>query len=116
MVFMMSDFNLEDVEELFVNKEPKDLKRSIRNKYNRRLRYLAHTIDDYIFHAEQRLDKEKAGKIRNKNETEELLEKCKKLREIIPVKYTDENQLSEDDMKRISENLEIPFSGDADEY
>jgi hypothetical protein len=64
---------------------PKDLKTSIRNKYKRRLRFLASSLDDFIHHAELRLDATKAGQIHKRSETEALLESCKALREKIPV-------------------------------
>nr|WP_298059380.1 hypothetical protein [uncultured Halomonas sp.] len=73
-------------DELADSPKPKDEKTSIRNKYNRRLDSLARVLDDFIYHSEVRLDPQRAGKIRNREETEEILRQCKKLRESIPNK------------------------------
>ena len=54
--------------------DPKDLKRSIRNKYKRRLNNLSRVLNDFILHAEDRLDQKRAGNIKNKKETEELIQ------------------------------------------
>ena len=78
---------LEDISEFSIGKTvAKDQKTSIRNKYNRRLRSLASTLDDFIYHAELRLDAQRAGKIHKRSETEQLLGHCKSLREAIPTK------------------------------
>ncbi|UBQ43356.1 hypothetical protein [Comamonas thiooxydans] len=71
---------------LITKDEIKDPKGSIRRKYQTRLRHLADTLDDFIFHAEQRLDEARAGKIHKRPETEQLLEKCKDLRAALPVR------------------------------
>ena len=65
--------------------EIKDPKGSIRRKYQTRLRHLAETLDDFIEHAQQRLDAAKAGKIHKRAETEKLLENCRALRAVLPV-------------------------------
>lgn len=74
--------------------EIKDPKGSVRRKYQTRLRHLAYTLDDFITHAEQRLDAVKAGKIHQRTETEKLLESCKTLRAAIPIKNIAEEELS----------------------
>lgn len=81
--------------------EPKDQKTSIRNKYKRRLRDLAITLDDFILHAELRLDAQRAGKIHKREETEQLLETCRKLRAAISVKNPMDEELDE----RVYRNL-----------
>jgi len=81
--------------------EPKDLKTSIRNKYKRRLRILAQSLDDFVHHAELRLDATKAGRIHKRNETEELLEACKSLRKAIPVQ--DDGEIDERVFKNLSD-------------
>lgn len=90
--------------------EIKDPKGSIRRKYQTRLRHLAETLDDFITHAEQRLDAAKAGKIHQRAETEKLLENCKALRAAIPIKNIDEEELSPE----IYRNLCDIFGLDAD--
>ena len=72
----------------------KDPKGSIRRKYQTRLRNLAATLDDFIAHAEQRLDAAKAGKIHNRAETEDLLENCRALRAAVPVVSLADEELS----------------------
>lgn len=74
----------------------KDQKTSIRNKYMRRLRDLALTLDDFIFHAEARLDAQRAGRIHKRSETEQLLESCKTLRAAIPIKSAPEEEIPDD--------------------
>jgi hypothetical protein len=84
----------EDFSEFFTGETvTKDQKTSIRNKYKRRLRNLASTLDDFIHHAELRLDAQRAGRIHKRSETEQLLEHCKALRAAIPI--IDEEELDE---------------------
>jgi hypothetical protein len=42
------EFESEEIE--FISREPKDLKRSIRDKYKIRLRKLAFSLNDFIYH------------------------------------------------------------------
>lgn len=76
--------NLLDFEKILnaEHKEPKDKKCSIREKYNRRLRSLSHVIEEYVFSANERL--ENGGNIRNRDETEKILNKAKELQDLIP--------------------------------
>ncbi|MFZ4287705.1 hypothetical protein [Variovorax sp. HJSM1_2] len=74
--------------------EIKDPKGSIRRKYQTRLRNLAETLDDFIAHAEQRLDAAQAGKIHKRAETQSLLEHCRALRTTIPVVSSVDEELS----------------------
>lgn len=93
--------------ELFLHKEPKDKKRSIRDKYKRRLKNLAFMLDEYIMHAEERLNEKKAGKIRNKKETQELLQKCTELRKIIPItpmSISNDIELTEQEIEKLGLN------------
>jgi hypothetical protein len=78
------------------NNEPKDLKGSIRRKYQTRLRNLGWMLDDFIMHAEERLDAVKAGRIHKRAETEKLLENCKALRAVIPVKSLADEEIPSD--------------------
>lgn len=91
------------------NKEPKDPKTSIRNKYKRRLVHFARTLDDFIYHAEQRLDTKQAGLIRNRAETEEFLERCKKLKEMIPIKDPLNEELTEEQERRFCDIFGIAY-------
>ena len=81
-------------ENIGAKEEIKDPKGSIRRKYQIRLRHLAETLDDFITHAEQRLDAAKAGKIHKRAETEKLLENCKTLRAAIPINSLAEEELA----------------------
>lgn len=83
----------------------KDPKGSIRRKYQTRLRNLAHTLDDFILHAENRLDAAAAGRIHKRAETEELLKNCKALRSAIPVKSLSEQELSPDVYRNLCDIL-----------
>jgi hypothetical protein len=104
---LTEEFNIEDHIEFLGSNEPKDLKGSIRNKYKRRLKSLAHILDDFIYHAELRLDKSRAGNIHKREETENLLRRCKDLREFIPI--TDDDELTDQISRNICEFLDIPF-------
>lgn len=63
----------------------KNLKRSIREKYKRREANLYHTIEDYLLHAEERLNEKLAGKIRNREKVEQITEKCREILMILPI-------------------------------
>lgn len=91
---------------------PKDLKTSIRNRYKRRLRFLASSLDDFIYHAELRLDATKAGQIHKRSETEALLVSCKSLREKIPV--NDDGTINEQVYKNLCNFFNIAYDDPAE--
>jgi hypothetical protein len=91
---------------------PKDIKTSIRNKYKRRLRFLASSLDDFIHHAELRLDAAKAGQIHKRNELEALLESCKALREKIPMH--DDGTVNEQAYKSLCNLFNIAYDAPPD--
>ena len=89
-------------------KTAKDKKGSLRNKYKRRVRGLAYTLDDLISHAEDRLDINIAGRIHHRADAEKFLKECRKLRKLIPVKRLQDEEPSEEVMRqldRVFENL-----------
>ena len=51
--------------------EPKDIKRSVRDKYKRRLQWLAHAIEQYEIAASERI--KHGGKIRDRAEIDAIL-------------------------------------------
>jgi len=61
---------------------PKDLNRSIRDKYHRRVHNLLLSLKEYEIAANERLIN--GGKIRNREETKMILEKVKELKSILP--------------------------------
>ena len=63
----------------------KDLKRSIRDKYKRRERDLYYVLEQYLIHAKDRLDESRAGKARDRETVEELVQKCEELLQEVPV-------------------------------
>ncbi len=63
----------------------KDLKRSIRDKYKRREAYLYYAIEQYLIHAEDRLNEQIAGKARDKEKIEQISQSCCNLLSEIPV-------------------------------
>lgn len=67
---------------------PKDIKRSIREKYKRRVKWLAHAVEQFEFAAKDRL--EEGGKIRNRPQTEELLEATDNLKALLAKYYKPE--------------------------
>lgn len=62
----------------------KDLKRSIRDKYKRREAHLYHAIEQYLMHAEDRIDESVAGKARDRERIEKISQKCRELMEELP--------------------------------
>jgi len=62
----------------------KDIKRSIRDKYKRREAHLYYAIEQYLMHADDRLNEELAGKARDKDKIDAISEKCRELFAEIP--------------------------------
>lgn len=63
---------------------PKNKKRSIHLKYKRRLRSLAHALEDFLLHAEDKLDRSKSGAIQHRKFIEEVVEKAQELSDMLP--------------------------------
>ena len=61
-------------------KKPKNLTKSIRRKYKRRLNNLSYAVDEYISYAEKRLEN---PRIRNTKETEKILKKALELKNVL---------------------------------
>jgi hypothetical protein len=68
------------------NEDPKDPKKSIRLKYNRRRENLRHTLDQFIMFAEDRIDEEKYGTVYKKDEVISLIKGARELLEKFPPK------------------------------
>ena len=84
-----------------MNKTPKDIKRSIREKYKRRLNWLFHALDQYEIMAKERL--QNGGNIINRKETEDILLKVSELKEMIPDPdlFRNEKELNFDRLNKI---------------
>lgn len=67
------------------NGQPKNLKKSINDKYNRRVKSLSRHLEDFIYHAEMKLDESISGRIYRRSEIESIVEKVKELVAILPV-------------------------------
>lgn len=67
-----------------VNDEPKNPRLSAHNKYKRRLKALSLSVDDFLRHAEAKLDESISGKIYKKSEIEEIVAKAKELATLLP--------------------------------
>lgn len=67
------------------NEQPKNLKKSINDKYNRRVKSLSRHLEDFIYHAEMKLDESISGRIYRRCEIESIVEKVKELVAILPV-------------------------------
>lgn len=67
------------------NNQPKNLKKSINDKYNRRVKSLSRHLEDFIYHAEMKLDESISGRIYRRSEIESIVEKVKELVAILPV-------------------------------
>ena len=64
--------------------EPKNLKVSIHNKYKRRLKSLSRLLDDFIFHADQKLDRAITGNIHHREDIKKIVAKCRELAVLLP--------------------------------
>lgn len=64
--------------------DPKNKKVSIHNKYKRRLKSLSFILTDFLFYAEQKLDRSQAGAIHHRADIEKIFEKSKELSELLP--------------------------------
>ncbi|UBB15425.1 hypothetical protein [Comamonas odontotermitis] len=83
---------------------PKDIKRSIRNKYKRRLRWLAHAVEQYGFAATERI--ENGGNIRDREDIEAILKAIEPLKKFLPK----QDERDEKANRSISEALGIEFT------
>jgi hypothetical protein len=63
---------------------PEDRKISIHNKYNRRLRRLSISIEEFLKLADMKLDRSLSGKIQNRAQIEQIAKKCRELATLIP--------------------------------
>jgi hypothetical protein len=64
--------------------DPKNLRLSVHNKYKRKLKSLSRMVDDFLRHAEMKLDKSVAGKIYKREAIEDVVEQAKKLATLLP--------------------------------
>lgn len=64
--------------------EPKNLRLSIHNKYKRRLKSLSRAVDDFLQHAEMKLDESVAGRIYKKEAIEDVVAQVRKLAVLLP--------------------------------
>jgi len=90
-------------------KDPKDSKKSIRLKYNRRREYLRHSLEQFIIFAKERVDEEKYGKIYKKDEVDNLLKGAIELLEKFPDKK--EHEFTQEDFV----NFELVLEETAEE-
>ncbi|MED8401141.1 hypothetical protein Q5515_09970 [Escherichia coli] len=84
------------------NDQPKNLKKSINDKYNRRVKSLSRHLEDFIYHAEMKLDESISGRIYRRSEIESIVEKVKELMAILPA--SDEPPSINFDILEIIEN------------
>lgn len=67
-----------------IKDEPKNPRLSVHNKYKRRLRALSFSVEDFLLHAEMKLDESISGRIYKKSEIEQIVAKAKELAELLP--------------------------------
>ena len=84
------------------NDQPKNQKKSINDKYNRRVKSLSRHLEDFIYHAEMKLDESISGRIYRRSEIESIVEKVKELMAILPA--SDEPPSINFDILEIIEN------------
>jgi hypothetical protein len=81
----------------------KDIKRSVRDKYNRRLQWLSHAIEQYEIAASERI--EHGGKIQDRDEVDAILEAIEPLKRLLP----EESVLDEETNRRLCELFNIEY-------
>ena len=84
--------------------QPKNLKRSIRDKYKRRLKNLAHAVEALNDAAKNRLSD--GGKIRDKDDVLKILEALDSLKDLLP---ENDVELDEETNKKLSELFDIEY-------
>ena len=84
--------------------QPKNLKRSLRNKYKRRLNNLAHAVEELQSATKALLSD--GGKIRDKDEVLKILQALDSLKNLLPQANTD---LDEETNKKLCELLNIEY-------
>ncbi|EMG0013670.1 hypothetical protein V4X81_003688, partial [Acinetobacter baumannii] len=95
----------------------KDIKRSIRDKYKRRETGLRIVLEDFIIHANDRIDESRAGVARNSNDIKLYIQKCQELLDVLPeIKEPEFNfNLSLDDFYQTLEVPKIVIENDSNE-
>ena len=83
--------------------EPKDIKRSIRDKYKRRLQWLAHAVEQYELAASERI--KHGGKIRDRTEIDAILKAIEPLKTYLP----EDAGLDEETNRRLCELFNIDY-------
>lgn len=84
--------------------QPKNLKRSLSDKYKRRLRNLAHAVEELQTAAQARVSD--GGKIRDKDEILKILQSLDSLKILLPQANT---ELDEETNKRLCEVFNIEY-------
>lgn len=62
----------------------KNQRLSVHNKYKRRLRSLSRYVDDFLYHANMKLDESVAGYIYKRQEIEQVVNKAQELAALLP--------------------------------
>ena len=83
--------------------EPKDIKRSVRDKYKRRLKCLAHAVEQYEIAASERI--KHSGKIRDRSEIDAILAAIEPLKKHLPEGF----ELDEETNRRLCELFDIEY-------
>lgn len=84
--------------------QPKNIKRSLRDKYKRRLNSLAHAVEELQSAANARLSD--GGKIRDKDEVLKILQALDSLKNLLPEANL---ELDEETNKRLCELFNIDY-------
>lgn len=85
------------------NSDPKDIKRSVRDKYKRRLKWLAHAVEQFEIAASERV--KYGGKIRDRAEIDAILKAITPLKKLLP----EEAELDEEANRKICEIFNIEY-------
>lgn len=81
----------------------KDIKRSVRDKYKRRLQWLAHAIEQYEIAATDRITH--GGKIRDRAEIDAILKAIEPLKQLLPK----EDGFDEETNRRLCDLFNIEY-------
>ena len=83
--------------------DPKDIKRSVRDKYKRRLQWLAHAVEQYEIAASERI--KHGGKITDRAEIDAILKTLEALKAYLPEGL----ELDEETNRRLCEFFDIEY-------
>lgn len=88
---------------MFNDSEPKDIKRSVRDRYKRRLQWLTHAVEQFEYSANERI--KHGGNIKDRDEIEAILKVLDELKPLLP----EDSGPDEETNRKLSEFFNIKY-------